>query len=227
MAENFPRTVPAFLAWSRVHAKLWAEDPAAIGLSPAQAAAFAALTDELDAAHAAAQAARQAGKAATRRLNELLASTRKSGSALVHTIKAHAQVNDDPGVYPAAGLSRADRPGELPPPAAPQSFNSRINADGSLTLTWSVRQPVGVTDVNYLVHRRIDGGGGGGAFVLIGAAGRGKSFTDATIPPGTRSVEYFIRPQRGQRLGETSPVFTVRFGTAGEEARPGPARAAA
>lgn len=225
MAENMPRTTYDFLNWSKVRADLWQEDPGSIGLSPAQAAQFAALAADLEAANLAAAEAREASKIATRVLNDALAATRAMGGALVGSIKAYAEVMHDVGVYPRAGVSRAAPQSSLPPPTPPRTFASRINPDGTLTLTWTARQPVGVTDVVYLVRRRLEGER---EFALVGTEGANKTFTDTTIPIGTAMVEYLITPKRGDAEGPPGPLYSVRFGsvaTAGS--RPSVARLAA
>jgi hypothetical protein len=87
------------------------------------------------------------------------------------------------------------------------------------------RQPVGVTDVVYLVRRQIDRSGG---FTLIGTEGADKSFTDRSIPMGTAMVEYLVTPQRGDVVGEAGPLYMVQFGSVGRGvAAPGAMKMAA
>lgn len=212
MAENLPRTTPEFINWSRTHAELWAHDPESIGLTPAQAEEFAALAEDLGAAQRAAVAARQASVDATRRLSDALARARATGGVFIGVIKTHAAVTGNPGVYSGSGVSPAARQGTLPPPTAPQRFSSRVNPDGSLTIRWKVRQPVGVTDVAYLVYRRL---GAEREFTLVGSEGTNKSFTDAGLPVGVGRVEYIVRAKRGEVWGGSSEVYLVQFGTVG------------
>jgi hypothetical protein len=220
MAENMPRTTPEFLDWSKVHADLWQVDPPSIGLSPAQAMQFAALADELRAANFAAEQAREASKSATLALNDVLSRARAAGGTFVGMIKAFAEVTQDPGVYPRAGVSRVAPQGTLPPPTPPTSISSRIDSQGSLILKWKARQPVGVTDVVYLIRRMIDRRG---EFELVGTEGANKTFTDTTIPIGTSMVEYLITPKRGEATGQSGPIYSVRFGSAGRSGATAPA----
>jgi hypothetical protein len=210
MAENMPRTTPEFISWSRTHAEQWGIDPAAIGLTPAQAAQFAALADELAAANLAAAEAREASITATRRLHEALAAARVAGGQCVGSIKAYARVTGNPEVYNEGWVSPAAPQGTLPPPNPPETFSSRVNGDGSLTVKWTARQPVGVTDVVYMVYRRV---GGEREFTLVGAEGKNKSFTDRRLPVGVSRVEYMVRPKRGDEWGAMSAVYSVQFGT--------------
>lgn len=215
MAENMPRTTQEFLDWSRIRADLWQQDPASIGLAPAQAAQFAALAADLAAASAAAEQAREASKNATTALNFALAAARAMGGACVGSIKAYAEAAQDSSVYTRAHVWPVAPQGTLPPPTPPTSFTSRINSDGSLTITWMARQPVGVTDVVYLVRRRLGGAEGEREWTLVGTEGANKTFTDTTIPIGTSMVEYLITPKRGEATGACGPIFAVRFGSAG------------
>ncbi len=212
MAENMPRTTAEFISWSRVHAEVWQQDPAAIGLTPAQAAQFAALSDELAEADRAASEARQASIDATKRLHDALARTRATGGSFIGLIKAHAMITGDRGVYAQSGVSPVAAQSTLPPPVAPGSFTSRFNPDGSLTIKWTARQPVGVTDVTYVVMRRLVGET---EFTLVGIEGKNKAFTDRTLPVGVAGVEYMVTAKRGDITGGMSPVYFVQVGTVG------------
>jgi hypothetical protein len=216
MAENMPRTIDDFINWSKFHADLWQQDPASAGLTPEQAAQFAALAADLIAANAAAEHAREASKSATLALNTALAATRKVGGVLISTIKNHARATDDRDVLARGGVSPVAPQSTLPPPTPPMTMSSSINSDGSLTLSWTARQPAGVTDVVYLVHRRL---GGTGEFRFLGVEGARKTFTDTTIPIGTSTVEYLITPKRGGTTGQSGAIYMVQFGSVGGAGR--------
>ncbi|MFG0282818.1 MAG: hypothetical protein ACF8R7_00205 [Phycisphaerales bacterium JB039] len=46
---------------------------------------------------------------------------------------------------------------------------------------------------------------------MVGAVGV-RTFTDATVPPGTPSVQYMIRGIRGEKVGPFSEAVTVQVG---------------
>jgi hypothetical protein len=210
MAVNIPKTNGEFLAWARVHADAWTQAAGEIGLSEEQAAQYAAACETLAAAQKAALEARAASMAATMTYQRALAEARALSGRFVAVIKAHAEVADDPGVYSAAGIEPDAPMGTLPEPRPPRIIRSSLTSLGAVVLTWTARQPRGVTDVSYLVHRRLPGETG---FTLIGAAGRSKAFADETLPIGIARVEYLLRPVRGERLGAWSAVHTVQMGS--------------
>lgn len=211
MAENMPRTISEFLSWTGTHASAWDLHAAAIGLSSQEAADFRAAADAVAAANAAAETAREASKNATMVLHNAVARARLLGGAAIDVIKGRAEVTGDWNIYALSGVSPVEPQGTLPPPVAPETFSSHLNPDGSLTIQWSVSQPVGVTDVSYIIARRIEGEGARG-FEPVGNEGRNKSFTDRTLPSGVRRVEYMLRPHRGRTMGPLSPVYSVQFG---------------
>ena len=216
MAENMPRTTAAFINWSRTHAERWLIAPDSIGISVELAQQFDSLAQKLEAANRAAEDAQQASIDATKQLHTALAATRVKGGSLIGLIKNFAAATQDPNVYAGSGISPADPQGTLPPPLPPTEFRSTVNSDGSLALTWKARQPIGVTDVVYIVHRRLDSETD---FAVVGFEGKNKSFTDSTLPVGTGRVEYMIRPKRGQEWGSFSAVHSVQFGTLAERER--------
>lgn len=216
MAENMPRTTAAFINWSRTHAQQWLIAPDSIGISVQQAKQFDALAEELAAANLAAEEARLASIDATLRLHTAMAATRVKGGSLIGLIKNFAAATRNPNVYAGSGVSAARPQGTLPPPLPPYEFRSAINSDGSLVLMWKARQPMGVTDVVYIVHRRLDSESD---FAVVGFEGKNKSFTDRELPLGVKKVEYMIRPKRGEQWGESSVVHSVQFGTLAERER--------
>ncbi|MCW5766535.1 MAG: hypothetical protein KIT68_11240 [Phycisphaeraceae bacterium] len=212
MATNLPDTIPALLNWAETHADLWTTHAASIGLSTAQASAFNLLAKSAADASQAADAARAASKNATLTLNDQVSALRGLAGAYVNLIKAFAETTNNPNVYALAGVSPDSPPGTLPPPNAPQQFTAGVNADGSLTIKWKVSQPTGVTNVQYVLSRRL---GASGPFAIIGTVGASKSFTDRTLPLGVDQVQYLVQPRRGETAGALSPVFNVQFGSVG------------
>lgn len=212
MSTNIPKTIPEFIAWCGDHADSWQTHQAQIGLSAGQVAGFKALVDALETADAAATAARSASKDATTALRNNLDATRATAAAYVAMIKAFAETTSNPNVYALAGISPDDPRSTLPPPLPPESFVATVNPSGSIKITWKVSQPAGVSNVTYMVRRKIPGVDA--AFMTIGSAGK-KEFTDETLPVGVDAVQYIVQPRRGDSMGGESNVLALQFGSVG------------
>lgn len=210
MATNLPSTIPDLINWCSVHQDLWSTNAVAIGLSSAQATSFKALVATMVTNNGKADAARQASKNATMDLTSSVNSVRTTAGAYINLIKAFAETTHNDAVYSLAGVSADDPPSILPAPIAPATFGASINGDGSLTVKWKVTQPDGLTGVQYLVSRRMQGQT---TFTMLSSEGKNKSFTDMTLPVGVDRVEYIVQPKRGEVFGDQSHIFTVQFGS--------------
>ena len=210
MSTNMPRTIPELIAWSNVHVDLWQQNATSIGISSAQALAFKTLVGSMVTNVGKSDAARQASKDATMNSNTSIDAVRAIGGAYINMIKAYAETTNNPAVYSLGGVSPDDPQSVLPPPIAPNDFTATVNGGGSLTIRWRVTQPAGVTNVQYLVSRRLIGES---TFTLVASEGKNKSFTDETLPVGVDRVEYLLQPKRGEVYGPQSNIFTVQFGS--------------
>lgn len=114
-----------------------------------------------------------------------------------------------PNVYSLAGISPDSPRSTMPPPVPSQNFAAQINPNGSITLRFEVTQLAGVTNVNYLIYRRLNSAN---TFQLVGTADK-KTFTDETLPLGVDRVEYIVQPKRGSIAGEQSSVYALQFGS--------------
>lgn len=211
MSTNLPRTIPELLVWAATHEELWVTNGASIGLTTSQVASFRELRDVMVSKVSAADIARVASKNATMDQTEAITAFRAITGAYISIIRGFAESSNNPGVYALAGISPDDPRSTLPPPNTPEMFTANVNPDGSLTIKWKVAQPAGVTNVSYIVRRRLNGAAG--AFVQLGSATTKKSYTDETLPVGVDRVEYMIQPTRGTVVGPQSPIFTVQFGS--------------
>jgi hypothetical protein len=211
VATNLPSRLPELVAWGAAHAPIFVSSASQIGLTSAQAVAFSELVDELQGAVEAANAAREASKAATLNQNDTADAFRALAGAYVNLIKAFAQVTDNPKVYTIAQISPDAPPSPAPAPVPPQEFTAGVNTSGSITLKWKVAQPAGVTGVSYLVKRRVNGSAG--EFQFVGTSDGKKTFTDSTLPLGVDRVEYVVTPKRGPVAGADSPAFSIQFGS--------------
>jgi hypothetical protein len=209
MGTNLPNTVSELNSWAALHAVQWKLNPTAIGLTAAQASAFEKDADDLASRLAEAETARQASKDATLQLQAQITRLRANAGAFINTIKSFAEATNNPAVYSLAGISPDAPRGTVPPPVAPESFTASVNSNGSITVKFKVSQPAGVTNVNYLVFRRVNSAN---TFQLVGTADK-KSFTDLTLPLGVDRVEYIIQPKRGSISGPQSSVYALQFGS--------------
>ena len=84
-------------------------------------------------------------------------------------------------------------------------------------------QPRGVSNVNFEVRRRDTLADGTiTPMRAVGGAG-GRAFHDETIPLGIARVEYVLIPRRGARVGDSSRVFSLQFGSPGKDSLAGEA----
>lgn len=191
------------LEWLRIHAKQWLEEGQSVGISPAQAAELAALVDEAQAAHMAAIAAREAAQSATLQQNFTLDAARKKAASLVAVAKASIALQQNPGLYGAAGLEPGAVGGRTGPALeTPNQPRAVVTSHGVVQLKWTATQKA--RNVLYKVYRAVDGG----AFAMIATVG-GKRFNDEHAPAGARALTYFVRAQKGNRVSDTSPAITV------------------
>ena len=207
-----PRNHGPKIQFFRTHVAKWAQDPEAIGTSPELVAELQALTDEAAAALAAQHAAQQAARAATLRLRTAIDRMGSLGSSIMLQIRARVD-SAGPGVCALASIPERAKPSPIGPPGTPHSFKADLWQDGSLALRWKCRNPRGTAGTLYHVYRRI---GPSGELKYLGVSGA-KRFVDATIPPGSPSVEYQVRAVRGKTVGQWAS-FHTSFGTMGRRA---------
>ncbi len=207
-----PRPVLELLQFCEMHSPVWTANAAAIGLSPAQATAFATATTAARAAHTAQQNAIEAARVATAAAKDAVLGLRRLAGDDIRTIRAFAEQQAKPlVVYNLAQIPAPAAPAPLPPPGTPFDFTAGLNTDGSVTLRWKCTNPVGSGAVVYNIRRKV---GDSTTYTLIGAVGE-RRFDDATIPFGAGRVEYVITAQRGQATGNPSSPFTIMFGVEG------------
>ncbi|MCW5757187.1 MAG: fibronectin type III domain-containing protein [Phycisphaeraceae bacterium] len=187
----------------------WANSAAAIGLTPAQIVEIESLTQAARSAYGAANLAEITRKAATNKLRTDARNMRVFGAALIATIKAYAEANNDPSVYEKALIDPPSPRGEGTPPDQPRMLRASLDTDGSLVLTWKGKGPGGT---RYDVTRLLPGDGG---FKVIGDTSK-KRWVDNDLPAGTGQVLYrVIARQTGFEVGST--ILTVRLGNTNQE----------
>ncbi len=206
---TYPRDQTKLAAWARSHADVWSQDPSAIGLTPAQVAAFNGVVDEFEARRLEAITARNAARSATAMSNHAKLVMRNAASDLVRTIRAFAAMNGASDVLARAQLPIIAQASPVPPPGQPTNLSFSIGSDGALTLAWTAKHPKGSDRVVYLVRRKLAHEKG---YTFLGASGE-KSYTDDTLPVGVASATYVITAQRGRVKGPDSLTYVVTFGS--------------
>jgi len=194
------------------HLAPWTINAAAIGLLPASVTALGTLTTQARAAFNAAEAARQAARAATQNFYDKVRNMHGgagAGSDMIETIKNYAQSKNDPNIYVLAQIPPPAVPGITPPPGTPFDFTVGLLQNGALELKWKCNNPSGTQGTIYEVKRQI----GGGALTFVGATGV-KVFTDETLPSGSSPATYQITAVRSTARGNPAQ-FTVNFGIGG------------
>ena len=119
----------AFLQWCQAHAPIFSANATQIGLTTAQATAFASATTAVASGLLAQESAKQAYRVATQAIDEGLATLRGSAGDTVRLIRAFAEVQSKPStIYNLAQIPPPAQPSPTPPPGSPTDF--RIEARG-------------------------------------------------------------------------------------------------
>lgn len=203
-----PRT--SFVQWCEVHAPVFIENAAAIGLTTQQAESFKDATSAVADALLAQEQVLQAYRVATREVEEALLALRSGAGEAVGLIRAFAESQSNPPtVYNTAQIGPPASSSPAPPPAQPTNLSVTLGAsDGSLTLRWKASNPAGTSGTAYIIRRKRPGEP---EFSFIGVSGR-KQFVDDTLVAGTDSVQYTVQGQRADASSPLSEIFTVNFG---------------
>jgi hypothetical protein len=173
----------------------WLEHAAELGTTPEEVAALIAEVEEAKAASKARRIARQAAMSATLSSNLATARMARRGAAIIQQVKARAGVAGN-GVYVLASIDPPADPSPIAAPGTPYRFDVELLATGWLKLRWKSKNPRGSSGTTYHVERSIDGG----PMAFLGVSGD-RSFTDATVPAGTREVTYQVRGIRSTKAG--------------------------
>jgi hypothetical protein len=202
----------AFIMWCQAHTDVFANNAAAIGLTPVQAVAFADATTAAADLTLAQEQARQAAKVATQATVDAVDALRNNAGDTVRLIRAFAETQADPAaVYQLAQIPPPASPSPAPPPAQPSDLTVTLSpSSGDLTLGWKAANPVGTSGTTYIIRRKLPGES---VFTFLGVSGK-KTFVDNTLVAGPDSVQYTVQGQRADSSGPLSPIFIVNFGQA-------------
>ncbi len=208
-----PQKIVERVMFYQNHLTPWTDNAAAIGLTTQQVGDFALLVIAANNAMNAAEAARDASKAATLTFHESVRTLHGdpgAGADLIRTIQNFAMTTDDPNVYALAQIPAPQPSSAAPPPGTPFEFTVGLLALGELTLGWKSNNPSGTSGTVYEVRRSLDNAA---SFETIGITGE-RSFTDDTLASGCAHAVYAITGIRSTKRGATS-TLTVRFGVGG------------
>lgn len=199
-----------FLQWCQAHEAAFAANPAALGLTAAQATDFAEQTHQVAGAELTQELALQAAKVATAQVNGAYAELRAQAGDIIRSIRAFAELQNDPNaVYGLAQIPAPAASTPAPPPAEPTHLTVQLQPQtGDLWLRWKASNPDGTSGTSYIIRRRLPGET---QFTFIGVSGK-KKFIDSTLVAGPDSVQYTVQGQRADLTGPLSQVFTVTFG---------------
>jgi hypothetical protein len=193
------------------HLPVWSADPGAIGLTGAITDDLAAKLEAARTAYNQALAIRDAAEAATLRYREAVRALHALGGRAVASIKAHAGITDNIGVYTRAQIDPPrTRRAALPVPGAPSISNICVDSQGVCTIEWAAArgESVGPSSGSYYEVLRRRAGLGERTPVVIGSAA-GLSLRDPDIGPGQNI--YFVRARRGTRTGASSIAVSVNL----------------
>lgn len=206
---NIPNsTHAALLGWLESHRKVWEEHRAALGISEAHYEEYATLVQGAQDAVRKATFMRMAAEYATQGQNLALSQVKDKASDLIMLIKGQIATTHNESLWPLAGLTPPSRRSKAPAPNAPTSAHARVDASGSIVVTWKGRQPRGFSGTVYSVSRALNGAPHETLLDVVG----GKEFIDDTVPLGTHTVRYQIRARRLQRESATAAQATVQLG---------------
>lgn len=222
---TIPKARTEQLEWIAFRLELWIANAEALGLDEGE---LAALQEALDQAVDDDEEARQAlsaARTAFQRSAVSLASVRSRASMVVQLIRARATALEESALYALAGLEPPRKVGQggstKGPPGMPVEIRSTIDNLGRINLSWNATDAAPSRGAIFQICRKLDGES---IYSTISAV-QGRKFTDADIPPGTRSASYIIRGYRGNQAGEPGQAHTVylhsvahvRAGSAGDD----------
>jgi len=195
------------------HLPIWTANAAQIGLLPAQVTAFSALVTAARNQFNAAQAIRSASKAQTVNFHIKLDAMNEGGSDLIRTIRAYADLQNDPTVFVKAEIPPPATPSPVGPPGTPTDYTCTLNPTGLLTIKWKCANPAGGPGTVYEVRRCIGPVDSQSVWTLLGTSGK-REYTDTTLPAlssdNAAGVTYEVTAVRSTSRGQPSQ-YMVRF----------------
>lgn len=206
-----PAAHNAQIAFFEQHIDGWEINAASIGLTTTQTTQLATLIEAARNTYDAAQAARNASKAATASADDKRDAMRTFGADIIATIKAFAEASRNPAVYQIAEIPAPAPPSPIGAPDVPSDIRGVLDSDGAITLRWFGTRTGGTMwTIQRQVSQTVDGPYT--PWALLGTAGE-RVFKDETLPAGIAKAAYRIKAMRSPG-GESdwSSAFTMSLG---------------
>jgi hypothetical protein len=190
-------------------------------LTTAQCTAFKNFTLAARTAYDAAQAAKQAYRAAVTNQNQALAAATGNAADLIRVIKGFAELTTNPdAIYSLAQIPPPAPPTPASAPGKADNITVTLESDGSITLAWSASDLSASSGAFFNISRKLPGQS---AFTNLGGApgstseSRRMFLTDTTVPTSAAGAgaQYIIQGRRGTLFGTPSDAITVQFGIDG------------
>jgi len=205
MANVMPKPVPARIQWCENHVAPFTTNATALGINATIATDFETKTEAARAALTARDLAEDAARNANNDLRLAMIAVSDAGAGIIKAVRGRAETVGD-SVYSLGSIPVPATPAPRPAPGAATDFKVKLQADGSIDVTFKCDNS-GSSGVQYQVWRRI---GDVGDFTFLCGTGL-KQFTDAAIPAGSSQVTYQIRATRPTGAGPWSQ-YNVNFG---------------
>jgi len=187
------------------------DDPAAYGLTAADATALATAVANWNAAYTAAAMTTTRSKSIVQGKNDARTALKQLISRLAKRIDSEPSVTDEMKLQ--LGLSVRKTPSRRSAPGTANTFAARLLANGSLEIGWKCKNPTGTSGTTYQVFRRV---GMDGLPEFVGSTGV-KQFVDDAIPTGATQLTYQVQATRSTGAGDWA-TFNVSFGAPGTSA---------
>lgn len=189
----------------RVLADRWAEDPAAVGLTPEAVAEVQALLAEAEASVSAATLARQRARTLTDAQHLDVKAVSRAAQHAINTIKLFADTTGDPQTLSRGLIPQPAEPSPPPPLQIARNFLADPLRNGDVVLTWNASTARGLF---YAIERSIDGG----PWQYLDAVSA-RRWTDKTVPLGSRHIRYRLYTKRNGLTSSNCAMTNVQFGT--------------
>lgn len=205
-----PQTLVGKIEFFEQHLPVWAASPTAIGLTAPQIAALNTLVTQARADYQAALTARNAAKAKTEVQNNSFNAMAELGGDYIRTIRAYADLTNNPNVYSIAQIPSPQPPQPIGPPQVPTNVRAVLNNNGQVDLKWNGSRTGGTS---FRIERNVTPvGGSASGWHLIDVVEE-RSYIDSHVPQGLASALYRVIAQRSGGMSVASEPGQVIFGT--------------
>lgn len=204
----WPQTAQQQLAWLESRLADWTSHTDDLGITDTQIADLTSMVNESRTALNSALTARSIAKAATSGFYSTARPMQLYAGALIKQIRAYAGTTDDSNVYTIARIDPPSPPTPAPAPEMPWDVRTKVENDGSVSVTWRARNAASHAGTSFELQRLLNDGN---TYTFLALSGI-KKFNDQTVPPGTQKATYRLRATRGTLQSPWSEPVTAHFG---------------